>query len=191
MASGSQSISCPVRKPMAKVGLVRCAARRAASPAASACVSADRAWSRKARPAAVNSIPCTLRFISQTPPSYSRSRIWRLSEGCAVCSVFSAATVRLPASATATKKRRCRSSMASFHICEACHSAYKVFFDGARDAHLDPQEWVFVRVLEGLPRRNPVCQERENADHGNANSREPNQDAPCRNNPRPQERSCG
>jgi hypothetical protein len=33
----------------------------------------------------------------------SRSRIWRLSDGCAVCSLFSAATVRLPASATATK----------------------------------------------------------------------------------------
>ena len=34
--------------------------------------------------AAVNSIPCMLRFISGTPTSYSRSRIWRLSEGCAV-----------------------------------------------------------------------------------------------------------
>ena len=39
--------------------------------------------------------------------------------------------------------------MASFHICKACRSAYKVFFDGARDAHVDPQEWVFVRALEG------------------------------------------
>jgi hypothetical protein len=45
---------------MAKVGLMGCAARRAACTAASAWVSANRAWSRKARPAAVNSIPCTL-----------------------------------------------------------------------------------------------------------------------------------
>jgi hypothetical protein len=32
--------------------------------AASAWVSASRAWSRKARPAAVNSMPCTLRLIA-------------------------------------------------------------------------------------------------------------------------------
>src|SRR5258708_8113721 len=36
VARGSQSISCPVWKPMAKVGLAGCAARRAASAAASA-----------------------------------------------------------------------------------------------------------------------------------------------------------
>src|SRR5216683_3077008 len=111
-ASGNQSISFPVRNPRAKVGLAGRAARRAASLAASAWVSASRAWSRKALPAAVNSMPCTLRLINSTPTSYSRSRIWRLREGCAVCSLFSAATVRLPSSATAMKKRRCRSSIA-------------------------------------------------------------------------------
>src|SRR2546426_5767012 len=57
-------------------------------------------------------MPRALRIISWAPTSYSRSRIWRLSEGCAVCSLRSAATVRLPSSATATKKRRCRSSIA-------------------------------------------------------------------------------
>jgi ABC-type uncharacterized transport system substrate-binding protein len=54
----------------------------------------------------------TLRLISWTPTSYSRLRIWRLREGCAVCSLFSAASVRLPSSATAMKYRRCRSSIA-------------------------------------------------------------------------------
>jgi hypothetical protein len=58
---------------------------------------AMRAWSpleetharsRKARPAAVNSMPCTLRLISGTPTLYSRSRIWRLREGCAVWRLF-------------------------------------------------------------------------------------------------------
>ena len=39
--------------------------------------------------------------------------------------------------------------MASFHICKACRSAYKVFFDGARDAHVVPQKWVLARALEG------------------------------------------
>jgi hypothetical protein len=29
-------------------------------------------------------MPCTLRLISWTPTWYSRSRIWRLSDGCAV-----------------------------------------------------------------------------------------------------------
>src|SRR2546426_1747803 len=58
-------------------------------------------------------MPRALRIISWAPTSYSRSRIWRLSEGWAVCSLRSAATVRLPSSATATKKRRCRSSIAS------------------------------------------------------------------------------
>src|SRR5438132_12435692 len=43
MASDSQFISCPVWKPMAKVFLAGCAARRAASPAASTCASASRA----------------------------------------------------------------------------------------------------------------------------------------------------
>src|SRR2546428_9060966 len=57
-------------------------------------------------------MPRALRIISWAPTSYSRSRIWRLSEGCAVCSLRSAASVRLPSSATATKKRRCRSSIA-------------------------------------------------------------------------------
>ena len=103
MASASQSISCPVRKPSAKDGRAGCAARRAASVAASAWASASRAWSRKARPASVSATPCALRVSSVTPTSYSRSRIWRLSEGCAVCSRCSAATVRLPSSATATK----------------------------------------------------------------------------------------
>jgi hypothetical protein len=37
----------------------------------------------------VNSMPCTLRLINWTPTWYSRSRIWRLSEGCAVCSLLS------------------------------------------------------------------------------------------------------
>jgi pimeloyl-ACP methyl ester carboxylesterase len=54
-----------------------------------------------------------LRLINSTPTSCSRSRIWRLREGCAVCSRFLAASVRLPSSAAAMKKRRCRSSMAS------------------------------------------------------------------------------
>jgi NAD(P)-dependent dehydrogenase (short-subunit alcohol dehydrogenase family) len=54
-------------------------------------------------PAAVNSMPCTLRVINWTPTSYSRSRIWRLREGWAVCNLFSAASVRLPSSATAMK----------------------------------------------------------------------------------------
>ena len=41
-------------------------------------------------------MPCTLRLINWMPTSYSRSWIWRLSEGCAVCSRFPAASVRLP-----------------------------------------------------------------------------------------------
>src|ERR1700730_17442680 len=80
---------------MATVFVAGCAALRAVSTAASTCASAIRAWSRKALPAAVNSMPCTLRLINWTPTSYSRSRIWRLREGCAVCSRFSAASVRL------------------------------------------------------------------------------------------------
>jgi hypothetical protein len=75
----------------------------AVSFAASACVTASRAWSRKARPAAVNSMPRTLRTISCVPTSSSRARICRLSEGCALCSRFSAASVKLPSSATAMK----------------------------------------------------------------------------------------
>jgi len=35
----------------------------------------------------------------------------RRNQGCDVCSVRSAARVRLPASATTTKQRRCRSSI--------------------------------------------------------------------------------
>jgi NAD(P)H-dependent flavin oxidoreductase YrpB (nitropropane dioxygenase family) len=46
------------------------------------------------------SIRCRARI---TPTSHSRSRICRLSEGWAVCSRFSAASVRLPSSATAMK----------------------------------------------------------------------------------------
>jgi predicted SnoaL-like aldol condensation-catalyzing enzyme len=38
-------------------------------------------------------MPCTLRLINWTPTWNSRSRIWRLSEGCAVCSLFSAASI--------------------------------------------------------------------------------------------------
>src|SRR5882724_697096 len=56
-------------------------------------------------------MPRELRVRSCAPTSYSRSRIWRLSDGCAVCSRRSAATVRLPSSATATKYRRWRSSI--------------------------------------------------------------------------------
>src|ERR1700674_3344361 len=92
MALGSQFISWPVWKPMANVFLAGGAALRATSTAASTCASASRAWSRKALPAAVNSMPCTLRLINWTPTSYSRSRIWRLREGCAGCSRFSAAS---------------------------------------------------------------------------------------------------
>ena len=68
-----------------------------------------------------------LRLINSTPTSCSRSRIWRLREGCAVCNRFLAASVRLPSSAAAMKKRRCRSSMGVFHISRACPPAYKVF----------------------------------------------------------------
>src|SRR3954471_16819676 len=85
-------------------------------------------------------MPCTLRLISWTPTSYSRSRIWRLSEGCAVCSLFSAASVRLPSSATAMKYRRCHSSISAFHISKACHPAYKVFFADARGSYLARKE---------------------------------------------------
>src|SRR5580704_17964798 len=78
-------------------------AHREASLAASTCDSTERACSRKARPADVSSTPRARRVRSCTPMSLSRSRIWRLNEGCDVCSLCSAATVRLPASATATK----------------------------------------------------------------------------------------
>jgi len=88
---------------MAKVVRGGWAARRAASAAASTCSRAMRAWSRNTRPAGVSSIPRACRCIRVAPTSYSRSRIWRLREGWAVCSRVSAATVRLPASATATK----------------------------------------------------------------------------------------
>ena len=51
----------------------------------------------------VNAMPCALRLIRAVPTSRSRSRICRLSDGWEVWSFCSAATVRLPASATATK----------------------------------------------------------------------------------------
>src|ERR1700730_10769989 len=38
-------------------------------------------------------MPVAPRIISAQPSSASRSRIWRLGDGCAVCSRFSAATV--------------------------------------------------------------------------------------------------
>jgi hypothetical protein len=49
---------------------------------------------------------------------------------------------RFPASATDRdeKKRRCRSFMASFHMCKACRSAYKAPFAGARGGHVQPQQ---------------------------------------------------
>src|SRR5882724_7130127 len=56
-------------------------------------------------------MPRALRTMSCVPTSYSRSLICRLRDGCAVCSRRSAATVRLPSSATAMKYRRCRSSI--------------------------------------------------------------------------------
>jgi hypothetical protein len=114
-ASGIHVNSCPVRNPMVKHGLLGFATRRAASPAASTCDSTRRAWSRKVRPAGVNSIPRARRVSSCAPTSSSRSRICRLSDGCDVCSFRPAATVILPASAIATKYRRCRSS-----ICLPC-----------------------------------------------------------------------
>ena len=85
-ASGIHVNSCPVRNPMVKHGLLGFATRRAASPAASTCDSTRRAWSRKVRPAGVNSIPRARRVSSCAPTSSSRSRICRLSDGCDVCS---------------------------------------------------------------------------------------------------------
>src|SRR2546427_2871117 len=121
-ASGIHVNSCPVRNPMVKHGLLGFATRRAASPAASTCDSTRRAWSRKVRPAGVNSIPRARRVSSCAPTSSSRSRICRLSDGCDVCSFRPAATVILPASAIATKYRRCRSSisppMPARHRCQ-------------------------------------------------------------------------
>src|SRR5580692_2857248 len=121
-ASGIHVNSCPVRNPMVKHGLLGFATRRAASPAASTCDSTRRAWSRKVRPAGVNSIPRARRVSNCAPTSSSRSRICRLSDGCDVCSFRPAATVRLPASAIATKYRRCRSSipapMLAKHRCQ-------------------------------------------------------------------------
>jgi hypothetical protein len=38
------------------------------------------------------------------------------------------------------KKRRCRSFMASFHICKECRSAYNALFAGASGAHVQPQQ---------------------------------------------------
>src|SRR5258707_11296491 len=110
-ASGIHVNSCPVRNPMVKHGLLGFATRRAASPAASTRDSTRRAWSRKVRPGGVNSIPRARRVSSCAPTSSSRSRICRLSDGCDVCSFRPAATVILPASAIATKYRRCRSSI--------------------------------------------------------------------------------
>ena len=63
----------------------------------------QRVWPRKTRPAAVSSMPRGPRIIHWTSSFDSRSRICRLSEGCAVWSRFSAAWVKLPSSATATK----------------------------------------------------------------------------------------
>jgi hypothetical protein len=60
------------------------AARRAESVANCACASVSFACSRNACPAALNTTPCTPRVISGTPTSRSRSRIWRLSDGCRV-----------------------------------------------------------------------------------------------------------
>src|SRR6267143_800996 len=121
-ASGIDVNSCPVRNPMVKHGLLGFATRRAASPAASTCDSTRRAWSRKVRPAGVNSIPRARRVSSCAPTSSLRSRICRLSDGCDVCSFRPAATVILPASAIATKYRRCRSSisppMPARHRCQ-------------------------------------------------------------------------
>src|SRR3984893_17425604 len=121
-ASGIHVNSCPVRNPMVKHGLLGFATRGAVSPAASTCDSTRRAWSRKVRPAGVNSIPRARRVSSCAPTSSSRSRICRLSDGCDVCSFRPAATVILPASAIATKYRRCRSSisppMPARHRCQ-------------------------------------------------------------------------
>ena len=64
-ARQAKPTSCPVRKPMAKIAFAGRETRRAASAAASTCVSARRAWSRKARPAGVNSTPRTLRIMKR------------------------------------------------------------------------------------------------------------------------------
>jgi len=82
MASGSQSISCPVKKPRAKVCF---AVGSPASRFASRVHLGQRqpAWSRKALPAAVSSTPRTLRDSSSARPR-TPGRESPVSEGCEV-----------------------------------------------------------------------------------------------------------
>src|ERR1041384_1194499 len=75
-------------------------------------------------------MPRALRSRSGTPTSISSSRICRLSDGCAVYNCISAALVKLPSSATATKYRRCRSSIREYPCLASMAGSYKVLVLG-------------------------------------------------------------
>src|SRR5438128_12081250 len=85
-------------------------------------------------------MPRAPRVSSWAPISSSRSRICRLKEGCDVCSLIFAATVRLSASATATKYRRWRSSTSPLMPQRHGSPAYKVSIHPASAASDFPTE---------------------------------------------------
>jgi hypothetical protein len=76
--------------------------------------SSSRTSSKNSLPSAVRVTPRGLRRRSSTPISSSKSCTCRLNAGCATRS-RAAALVKLDASPTARKYRRCRSSVVAFH----------------------------------------------------------------------------
>ena len=86
------------------------AACNAAVTPRSSPASVARAESRNAAPAGVSTTPRLVRRSSTAPTASSSCRIWVDSTCCATCT-RRAPALKLASSATATKYRRCRSSM--------------------------------------------------------------------------------